>query len=38
MFDVITVLLRSLIAAFKTREQLILENLALRHQLNVLKR
>jgi len=38
MFDVITVLLRSLIAAFKNREKLLFENLALRHQLNVLKR
>ena len=38
MFDVITVLLRSLMAAFKNREKLLFENLALRHELNVLKR
>ena len=38
MFDVLTVLSRSLLAIFKTREQLVLENLALRHQIHVLKR
>lgn len=32
MFDAIPVLLRSLAAIFKTREQLVFENLALRYE------
>jgi len=38
MFDVLLVLLRSLISGCQSRRLLLLENLALRHQLMVLKR
>ena len=38
MFDVIFALLRSLPSGFQSHPQLMLENLALRHQLAVLKR
>ena len=38
MFSVIFTVLRSLVGAFQPRRQLVLENLALRHQLTVLKR
>ena len=38
MFSVILTVLRSLIGAFQPRRHLVLENLALRHQLMVLKR
>jgi len=38
MFDVILVLLRSLLSGCQSRRLLLLENLALRHQLMVLKR
>ena len=38
MSDVILVLLRSLLSGFRSRRLLLLENLALRHQLTVLRR
>ena len=38
MFDVISVLLRALVSTLKTRQQLFFENLALRHQVQVLNR
>jgi len=38
MFDVILALVQSLIATFKSRQQLCLELVALRHQVQVLKR
>ena len=38
MFGVFLAVLRSLAAAFQPRRQLLLENLALRHQLLVLNR
>jgi hypothetical protein len=38
MFGVMVAVLRSLAAAFQPRRQLLLENLALRHQLLVLNR
>src|ERR1035438_9776115 len=38
MFDVILVLLRSLLSGCQSRRLLLLENLALRHQLTVLRR
>ena len=38
MFDVISVLLGALVSTLKTRQQLFFENLALRHQVQVLNR
>ena len=38
MFDVISVLLGALVSTLKTRQQLVFENLALRHQIQVLNR
>ncbi len=38
MFDVISVLLGALISTLKTRQQFFFENLALRHQIQVLNR
>ena len=38
LFSIIFTVLRSLVGAFQARRQLVLENLALRHQLTVLKR
>src|SRR2546430_2107389 len=38
MFEVIFVLLRVLVSTLKTRQQLLIENLALRHQIQVLNR
>jgi hypothetical protein len=38
MFDLFVTILRVLFCGFQSRQQLLLENLALRHQLNVLQR
>jgi hypothetical protein len=38
MFDVILTLLQALLSGFQSHSHLVLENLALRHQLAVLKR